>query len=141
MAVRRIALARAAVVIATLFGALPILVADVSGREELDGLSGADTWAGRKSHPARVNSVMDAANDSNLISLRGEWDFVMTTLFQGRRNSHDVPFFLTSGEWKSARKIVVPGCWEAQGVGEQGEGGRREGSRNVRPDQLRALGV
>ena len=56
-------------VIATLFGALPILVADVSGREEFDGLSGADTWAGRKSHPARVNSVMDASSDSNLISL------------------------------------------------------------------------
>ena len=77
-------------------------------------LKGADSWACRESHPAVVNAAVAEATE-NVISLRGEWDFVMTKGFaRGRRNSHDIPFFLETDAWKNPGKIVVPGCWEAQ---------------------------
>ena len=79
-------------------------------------LTGADLWGMREPHPAVVNPVVPAAAESDLVSLRGDWDFTS----EGR----DVP--LRNGiwpqmklmTWKSARTIRVPGCWEAQGVGE-----------------------
>ena len=88
---------------------------------DLDELSGVDLWGGRKAHPAVVNPVV-GQDPSAVISLDGEWDF---TTFE-REGKHETPqrngiwghFF--SRPWKNARKISVPGCWEAQGVGEPG---------------------
>ena len=77
------------------------------------------TWGGRKAHPAVVNPVM-GNEEGSVLSLRGEWEFST----QGRtlgRNGIWQPFYKAK-TWGDARTIQVPGCWEAQGVGEQGNG-------------------
>ena len=98
-------------------------------REELHGV---DTWAGIKPHPAVVNPVGRTASP-DIISLRGEWDFVTQPKAFCRRYRHTkVPFAKVDEQtpvhrhstmdtpWSKARKINVPGAWEAQGVGEPG---------------------
>ena len=95
-------------------------------------LHGVDTWAGIKPLPAVVNPVGREAS-SDLISLRGEWEFLTQPKVFPRRYRHTkVPFAKVdentpaarrSGAdrpWSEARKINVPGAWEAQGVGEPG---------------------
>ena len=95
-------------------------------------LCGVDTWAGIKPLPAVVNPVGRKASP-NLISLRGEWDFVTQPKPFPRRYRHTkVPFAKVDERtppgrassmdtpWSKARKINVPGAWEAQGVGEPG---------------------
>ena len=79
-------------------------------------LSGPDQWGGIPSHPAVVNPSVPAAAPGDLVSLRGEWEFSNEVRENGHWR-HD-----TFREWKNARKIAVPGCWEAQGVGEPGMG-------------------
>ena len=84
------------------------------------GTSGAlaaevDPWSGRERRRARVNSVC-AEPGAELIRLRGEWDFV----------TKDIPYrtcyapYTNASFWAKSRKINVPGCWEAQGVGDAG---------------------
>ena len=85
------------------------------------GFIGDETWGCRKKHPAVVNSVCQTPSE-DVISLRGDWQFLARTDQRTRRNSHDIPFFLDVAPWNTARTIRVPGCWEAQGVGEPGEG-------------------
>ena len=95
-------------------------------------LQGVDTWAGIKPRPAVVNPVGREASP-DLISLRGEWDFVTQPKSFPRRYRHTkVPFAKVDENtpvsrrsssdrpWSEARKINVPGAWEAQGVGEPG---------------------
>ena len=77
-------------------------------------LRGVNAWGGRKPHPAVVNPVGRVA-DENLISLRGEWDFCTA-----KPNCPGMYFrgMITN----NCRRIQVPSCWEAQGVGEPGRG-------------------
>ena len=80
-----------------------------------------DTWAGRKAHLAVVNPPVQA-DDGYRISLCGEWDFAA---FRHALESRDLQYELEKdfwgrdGVWKNVRKIQVPGCWEAQGVGKE----------------------
>ena len=95
-------------------------------------LQGVDTWAGIKPLPAVVNPVGREASPY-LISLRGEWEFVTQPKAFCRRYRHTKTPFAKVDEqtpaicrsrmdtpWTEARKIQVPGAWEAQGVGEPG---------------------
>ena len=95
-------------------------------------LHGVDTWAGIKPLPAVVNPVGREASP-DLISLRGEWEFITQPKSFPRRYRHTkVPFAKVDENtpasrrsgmdrpWADARKINVPGAWEAQGVGEPG---------------------
>ena len=84
------------------------------------GFIGDETWGCRKKHPAVVNSVCQMPSE-DVISLRGDWQFLARRHDQRtRRNSHDHPFFPDVAPWGEARTLRVPGCWEAQGVGEPG---------------------
>lgn len=82
--------------------------------------TGDETWSCRRKRLAVVNPVC-ATPHCDTISLRGAWQFIARTDKRARRNSHDVPFFPDIAPWDTARMIQVPGCWEAQGVGEPGE--------------------
>ena len=95
-------------------------------------LHGVDTWAGIRPLPAVVNPVGREASD-DLISLRGEWDFIAQPRAFCRRYRHTKVPFAKADEntpawlrgsadvpWSKVRKINVPGAWEAQGVGEPG---------------------
>ena len=95
-------------------------------------LQGVDTWAGIKPLPAVVNPVGREASPY-FISLRGEWEFVTQPKAFCRRYRHTKTPFAKVDEqtpaicrsrmdtpWSEARKIHVPGAWEAQGVGEPG---------------------
>jgi len=81
-----------------------------------EGLSGTDTWGYRKSWPAVVNACVRSPLQ-DVISLRGEWEFVTQDVaplrHPGWRSFYAKP-------WPAAGKIRVPGCWEAQGVGTPG---------------------
>ncbi len=97
-----------------------------------DELHGVDTWAGLRPHPAVVNPV-GRTPSADIISLRGEWEFVTQPKSFCRRYRHtktpfakvdeNTPRHRRSGmdkPWSKGRKIMVPGAWEAQGVGEPG---------------------
>ena len=77
-----------------------------------------DVWAGLPSHPAVVNhvSVETFGRDVPTLSLAGEWDFVASRHGSGIRTVR-----YNSDLWaKGGRKIRVPSCWEAEGVGDEG---------------------
>ena len=87
-------------------------------REAFDrrtGLSGSEYWAGLKRHPAVVNPVGRAASP-DVMSLAGEWEFTTFSHGSGKRTV----FLQEKAEWPRVRKIRVPGCWQAQGVGGEG---------------------
>ena len=107
-----------------------VACAALAGRGE--ELHGVDTWAGIKPLPAVVNPVGREASP-DVISLRGEWEFVTQPKAFCRRYRHTKTPFAKVDEqtpaicrsrmdtpWSEARKIHVPGAWEAQGVGEPG---------------------
>ena len=103
---------------ACVFGVLAAQAIEV----DLNEVTGVAQWGGRKPHLAVVNPVV-GQDPVNVLSLCGEWDFT-TFVREGRsevplRNGIWGKFY--SREWKHARKINVPGCWEAQGVGEPGK--------------------
>lgn len=75
-----------------------------------------DHWGTRPASPAVVNSVV-VSPLQQVISLRGEWDFVTDPVLMGRHRMGKGPEW-NEPNWKDVRKIQVPGCWEAQGVGE-----------------------
>ena len=79
-------------------------------------LASVDPWSGLERHPAVVNSVTVEESPCR-ISLRGEWQF---TARPGLKASTRA--WLDPEEWKrtGVRTIRVPGCWEAQGVGDAG---------------------
>ena len=79
-----------------------------------------DVWAGIPSHPATVNpvSIEKFGRGPYNISLAGEWDFAKFNHGSGKRTVRHASDLWADG----GRKIMVPGCWEAQGVGEEGKG-------------------
>ncbi len=85
---------------------------------EENGLSGADSWGGRKSLPAVLNPAVRSPLQE-VVSLRGEWEFVTKEFTQSR---HPNWFKNFTKAWPGSRPLQVPGCWEAQGVGEPGMG-------------------
>jgi len=91
--------------------------ASASFAVDFDELSPLDTWAGIPSHPAKVNSVTKDASE-RILTLSGEWDFVTKQWPTGVAVAK-----CTEDAWwptNEVRKLMVPGCWEAQGVGEPG---------------------
>jgi hypothetical protein len=68
--------------------------------------------------PALVNPVVKSPLQS-VLSLRGEWEFVTRDTAPLRHPGWNA-FYAKA--WPDARRIRVPGCWEAQGVGEPGMG-------------------
>ena len=74
------------------------------------------SWGGREAHPAVANPVLV---QENVISLRGEWEFSVPERDLPNRNGI-WGNFNQKQKWGESRKIRVPGCWEEQGVGEQG---------------------
>lgn len=78
---------------------------------------GRFTWGGRDEHIAVVNPVV-SMDDGNVISLRGGWEFSAEPMRTPYRNGAWKPYYRL--KWDDARTIDVPGCWEAQGVGEPG---------------------
>ncbi|MDO4587555.1 MAG: glycoside hydrolase family 2 TIM barrel-domain containing protein [Planctomycetia bacterium] len=77
-----------------------------------------DHWGLIPGTPAVVNSVTVSPHQK-ILSLRGEWDFVLDQRLMGRHRMGKGPQW-NEPDWSGARKINVPGCWEAQGVGEPG---------------------
>lgn len=88
------------------------LVARAQSPDVPEAFRGNNSWGGRKAHPAVVNPV-GREDDGSFLSLRGTWQFSCAA-----QNS---PGMWCEGtrEW-GQREIQVPGCWEAQGVGEPG---------------------
>ena len=84
----------------------------------LCGASLPMTWGGRGEHLAVVNPVM-GIEEGSVISLRGEWEFLAKNMSAPWRNGIWKHFY-SEGKWEGSRKINVPGCWEAQGVGAPG---------------------
>lgn len=78
----------------------------------------ADHWGTREASPAVVNSVT-VSPLQEIVSLRGEWDFVTDPGLRGRHRMGKGPGW-NEPDWSGVRAITVPGCWEAQGVGEPG---------------------
>lgn len=86
--------------------------------DEGDWVKGADTWGGRQALPALVNPVVRSPLQS-VLSLRGEWEFVTRDTAPLRHPGWNAFY---AKPWPGARKLLVPGCWEAQGVGNPGMG-------------------
>ena len=93
------------------------LLAQTSGIEN-QWLNGVESWGGRKAGPAQVNPVVHSPLQK-VLSLRGEWEFVTRDVAPSRHPDW-VSFY--SKPWPGSRKLNVPGCWEAQGVGVPGMG-------------------
>ena len=77
-----------------------------------------DHWGACPASPAVVNPVV-VSPLQKIIQLRGEWDFVTDPMLMGRHRMGKGPGW-NEPNWEGVRKIQVPGCWEAQGVGEPG---------------------
>ncbi|MBN2292756.1 MAG: hypothetical protein JXM70_10045 [Pirellulales bacterium] len=69
----------------------------------------------REATPAVVNPVLRSDLRANL-SLDGQWDFVTDPDLKGEAQG----WYKPEVKWPATRKIRVPGCWEAQGVGKPG---------------------
>ena len=84
-------------------------------------LRGEVSWAGIEPHPAVVNPVVRPADDPDVVSLRGEWDFLTANFGSHRQPISAALYSLGRGapwtDTNRVRRISVPGCWEAQGVG------------------------
>ena len=82
-------------------------------------LRGVDSWAGIAPHPCVVNPAV-GNEPGRCISLRGEWEFLRRPMGAPWRNGIWEHFY--SANWTPSHTLRVPGCWEAQGVGEPGMG-------------------
>ena len=105
----------------------------------LPGIEEDDVWGGRKEHPAVVNPVLDDES-GNVVSLRGEWEF--STRGGNLQRNGLWGFFYREATWPGARTLNVPGCWEAQGVGEpgMGESWDNKGDHNAKPIRHKHMG-
>ncbi len=92
---------------------LALVVADASLNAQ-----DVDHWGMRPASPAVVHSVT-VSPLQQILSLRGKWDFVTDPQLMGRWRMGLGPGW-NEPDWNGARKIELPGCWEAQGVGEPG---------------------
>ena len=70
---------------------------------------------GRESTPAVVNPAIRSKLRTTL-SLDGQWDFAVDPKLSGESEE----WYLPEKSLPPSRKITVPACWEAQGVGEPG---------------------
>lgn len=70
---------------------------------------------GREASPAVVNPAIRSALRATL-NLDGPWDFAIDPKLCGESQQ----WYLPDKPLPGARKLQVPGCWEAQGVGEAG---------------------
>lgn len=77
-----------------------------------------DHWGPCPASPAVVNTVT-VSPLQQIISLRGAWEFVTDPTLMGRHRMGKGPGW-NEPDWSGSRTITVPGCWEAQGVGEPG---------------------
>jgi len=93
------------------------LLASVSaaGAQEAGSHPGKFAWASREARPAVVNPVVRTERP-DVLSLRGEWVFATDPQTNGLTSGWMRP----GAVWRGARSLQVPGCWEAQGVGEPG---------------------
>ena len=78
-------------------------------------LPAADDWTRHPASLTVVNPPVRAALQQ-VISLRGTWEFATDPQALGR----DAGWMRPGVAWPASRQIEVPGCWEAQGVGEPG---------------------
>ena len=69
----------------------------------------------REAVPALVNPALRSDLRATL-DLKGEWDFATDPKLAGESEG----WYRPEGALPSPRKMIVPGCWEAQGVGEPG---------------------
>lgn len=77
-----------------------------------------DPWGLLPATPAVVHAATISPLQE-ILSLRGEWDFTTDPMLMGRHRMGKGPGW-NEPDWSGARKIEVPGCWEAQGVGDPG---------------------
>lgn len=77
-----------------------------------------DHWGPRPASPAVVHPAV-VSSHQEIMSLRGAWDFVTDPRLMGRHRMGKGPAW-NEPDWSDLRTIEVPGCWEAQGVGEAG---------------------
>ena len=112
-------------IVAAIFAISSVLGAALPESEE------ADTWGGRREHPAVVNPVL-GDDGERVISLRGDWEF--TVMGVGSRNGYGKRIY-DEGPWPWPCMIKVPGCWEAQGIGKPGmsECWDIKGDNNAKP--------
>lgn len=78
----------------------------------------ADKWGPVPARTAVVNPALRSENEK-VISLRGTWDFNADGNWMSRWALGKGPGW-REPSWDNLRSIEVPGCWEAQGVGEPG---------------------
>jgi len=78
-------------------------------------LTATEAKVEREAVPALVNPVVRSGLRAPL-DLNGEWDFAMDPKLAGETEG----WYRPQTDLPSPRKITVPGCWEAQGVGEPG---------------------
>ena len=76
---------------------------------------GVDMREGRKAQLGVVNPVVRSPLQE-VITLRGEWEFATDP----QTNGYAAGWMSPGTVWLKQRTIQVPGCWEAQGVGEPG---------------------
>lgn len=102
-----------------------VAISAIGWAGEEPALFGPDSWGGLPSHTGIVNPVGRAPNDSTVLSLRGEWTFSKRPPETWRNAAHLFTMYGIESPgvpWTGTRTINVPGCWEAQGVGEPGIG-------------------
>lgn len=77
-----------------------------------------DQWGPCPALPAVVHPVT-VSPLQQVLSLRGDWEFVTDPMLMGRHRMGKGPGW-NEPNWTGSRSLAVPGCWEAQGVGEPG---------------------
>ena len=108
--------------------AVSVLLASASAVAPFDdgGLRGNEAWGNRKAHPARVNPPVREVGASDVLSLRGEWEFDIREKCIPRRNMYWNHRMYKAADWSqghgrvpsnTVKRIQVPGCWEQNGVG------------------------
>ena len=121
--------------LALLAFALPLAVTAGDLVMELEreiGLTRTEYWGGRRRHPAVVHSVT-AVPSADCISLAGEWSFTNRT---HDSSAYALPDWPEKALWGASAKVMVPGTWEASGIGEPGDSVPHLGSDNS-PKRIR----
>ncbi len=82
--------------------------------------SSANGWGARESFA--VVAPVSRTSNAQTLSLSGEWGFINDKAELYRLSVGDGVWGPSSYDWEHARKLQVPGIWEAQGVGEPAPG-------------------